>query len=300
MSTQINVSCTGQALTFDVEPLVASGDVNEDVINFTFDSSWDGFVKTAVFYKTEDQAFQVLLVNDSGIIPKEVLAESGELFFGVFGVSGDVVKTSEMRSYTVVAGSLTTGTIPPDPTLNIYQQVLSYLQQAVQISQEVQSSFETFTSNVQGDRLAAEQAATNAELSRQAAVSSASAALDFKNAAADSAGAALVSQNAAGTSATNSGNSASAALASQNAAKASEDSAKTSENNAAATLAAAITSFGGFSFSMDANGCLIIHYTDPTTHEVYDPATMCRETTAQALADTTTAMAGYMRTIAET
>lgn len=187
MSTQINVSCTGQSLTFDVEPLIASGDVNEDIINFIFDSSWDGLVKTAVFYKTENEAYQILLVNNSGIIPKEVLAESGELFFGVFGVAGNVVKTSEMRSYTVVQGALTTGTIPPDPTLDIYQQVLSYLAQAVQISQEVQNSFETFTSKVQGDRLAAEQAATNSELSMQAAVLSASAALDSQKAAADSA-----------------------------------------------------------------------------------------------------------------
>lgn len=162
--------------------------------------------------------------------------------------------------------------------------------------------------NSAADSAAAALASKNAaKTSEDNASGSAASSLTSKNAAGVSAGNAatseanaLASKNAAGGSATNAANSAAAALASQNAAKTSETNAKNSENNAADTLASAITSFGGFSFSIDVNECLVIHYTDPTTHEVYDAVTIPASATAQELVDTTTAMAGYMRTIAET
>ena len=127
MSTNINVQCTDQRLRITDQPLIASGGVNEDVVNFTFDSSWDGFTKTAVFYQTEDAVYHMLVVNDSCSIPHEVLAEPGYLLFGVFGVNGDVIKTSEVLKYKIERGAITTATLIPDPTPDIYQQILGIL-----------------------------------------------------------------------------------------------------------------------------------------------------------------------------
>jgi regulator of RNase E activity RraB len=113
-------------------PFIASGDVNEDRIEFEFCSMWDGFAKTAVFYRTEADVYHVLLdENDSCIIPHEVLAEPGPLYFGVFGAKDDRVRTSEIIQYTIKQGAITEATKIPDPTPDIYAQLLATFKKGV-------------------------------------------------------------------------------------------------------------------------------------------------------------------------
>ena len=126
--TQIHVNCTDQVLTVTSRPLIASGGVNEERVEFTFCSKWDGHTKTAVFYRREDEVYHVLLDdNDSCVIPPEVLASPGKLYIGVFGVRDQVKRTSSLLSYFVEEGAITEATAVSDPTPDIYTQIINRL-----------------------------------------------------------------------------------------------------------------------------------------------------------------------------
>lgn len=125
MST-INVSCVDQVLTITNSPLIAAGGVNENNIVFDFCPLWDGFVKTAVFWADPDTVYNALLDdNNEAVIPAEVLDREGKIYFGVFGVSGNTRRTSEVLCYEVVKGAITSGTTPPPPTPSVYEQLLA-------------------------------------------------------------------------------------------------------------------------------------------------------------------------------
>lgn len=126
MST-IQVSCIDQVLTMTNTPVIASGGIKEDRVAFTFCPMWDGFYKTAVFWRTEDEVYnQVLDDTNSCDIPPEVLGTEGVLYFGVFGVNdAEAQRTSEVLRYTIERGAITDGGKPSDPTPDIYTQLLA-------------------------------------------------------------------------------------------------------------------------------------------------------------------------------
>lgn len=128
MST-IKVSCTDQVLAMTNTPVIASGGIMEDYVSFQFCPLWDGYYKTAVFWRSKDQAYHVILDDtNTAQIPNEVLAEDGVVYFGVFGVNdAGVQRTSAVLRYTIVEGAITEGTEPPEPTPDIYQQILTAL-----------------------------------------------------------------------------------------------------------------------------------------------------------------------------
>lgn len=127
MSTIIKVRCTDQVLTFENTPVIASGGLEEDFVSFEFCGKWDGLVKTAVFWRSEEDVYHVLLDEaDSCPIPREVLAVEGVIYFGVFGVNeAGKQRTSEVLRYNVVKGAITEGTKPTDPTPDIYTKILA-------------------------------------------------------------------------------------------------------------------------------------------------------------------------------
>ena len=131
MYTVIEVKCTDQEMTVMDVPVISSGDVQTDKIHFEFCSKWDGMVKTAVFYRDGIDPINVLVDSDNeAIIPQEVLNDSGIFYFGVLGVKDGCTKTSEVLKYKVKKGALTTGTEIPEPTPDIYAQILTSIEEA--------------------------------------------------------------------------------------------------------------------------------------------------------------------------
>ncbi len=126
MST-IKVNCTDQVLAFENTPVVTSGGIKENFMQFSFCSQWHGFARTAVFWRTEKEAYsQVLDASDSCEVPPEVTADEGVIYFGVFGVNPDnVQRTSNVLSYHIEKGAITTDLKPSDPTPDIYNQLLA-------------------------------------------------------------------------------------------------------------------------------------------------------------------------------
>ncbi|MGN0905681.1 MAG: hypothetical protein ACI4NM_00910 [Bullifex sp.] len=142
----IEVKCVDQALTITSSPLIASGDVGADRIRFEFCPLWDDFTKTAIFYRSRDETYSVLMEKNECTVPKEVLSDEGAFFFGVFGVNGSVVKTSEVVRYKVRKGALTEDLRVPDPTPDIYAQILARID-------ELGVELSTYITNEEIDRI---------------------------------------------------------------------------------------------------------------------------------------------------
>lgn len=123
--SEIKVQCIDQAISFLNTPVISSGNVNYDTIHFDFCSRWDGYAKTAIFYRNKDEVYYQLLENDSCIIPNEVLGEKGVIYIGVFGTQGDKTITSQVLTYRIQEGAVTEDLKPSDPTPDIYAQIIS-------------------------------------------------------------------------------------------------------------------------------------------------------------------------------
>ena len=154
----IQVDCIDQILTIKNSPLIASGGVKEDFVKFSFDSNWTGFGKLAMFYRNGEETpvvYESAIASDGLCeIPHEVMSESGKICFGVTGVNGSDVRTSEILTYDIEKGSPRSGqTSEPAPT-SVYNQMLAIAEEintkASQIDSQVaavQSAINTHANN---------------------------------------------------------------------------------------------------------------------------------------------------------
>lgn len=127
----INVRCVDHSLTVENSAIITTGNSKSDSVCFEFCEAWDGWIKTAVFYRTEYNPYRVLLnSNNEAEIPKEVLLNDGCFFFGVFGVKDGAVRTTEVLRYKVDKGVITSEASVPDPTPDIYTQILTRIEEA--------------------------------------------------------------------------------------------------------------------------------------------------------------------------
>ena len=126
--SEIHVSVTDQVLKVVKSPIVASGGLNEVSIVFAFCELWNGFVKTAFFYREGEDKIPVILdENDTCILPSEVTAENGTFHFFVVGVNGATRRTSTNVKYKVVKGAVISEDYPEIPTKAIYDSVIVML-----------------------------------------------------------------------------------------------------------------------------------------------------------------------------
>ena len=124
----IRASVTDQVLKITEAPVVASGGQNEVKITFTFCEKWDGCVKTAIFYRDEDNAFHCILDEENTcVVPWEVCYENGTFYIGVFGDRDNTRRTSTVIRYRVKKGAITEDTLPSDPTPDVYNQIIARL-----------------------------------------------------------------------------------------------------------------------------------------------------------------------------
>lgn len=131
----IKLSAVGTSLTVVEREPVTSGSVGINSVEFTFDSSWDGLSRVAVFKSNAGERSKVLDETNTCTIPHEVLAPGAAhstLYAGVYGtqiVNGETI-ISRPTIWAVAAGCILPGvdqdaseTVDPTPTQ--YQQMLS-------------------------------------------------------------------------------------------------------------------------------------------------------------------------------
>lgn len=67
------------------------------------------------------------MIDDSNMceVPHEVTDDKGTMYFGVFGVSGEVTRTTKMTPYQVKQGARSEECVPSDPTPDVWSQILA-------------------------------------------------------------------------------------------------------------------------------------------------------------------------------
>lgn len=147
----LEVSCNNQSLKWVKDPeKICAGNINIDGITFSFCPLWDGFTKTAVFYKEGGEAFHILLdENNTCFIPPEVTETRGLVYVGVFGVKDENRRTTEPICFYLDEGITTEGK-PSEPTPDIYQQLISLYKEAVNVANSVREDADNgvFKSNI--------------------------------------------------------------------------------------------------------------------------------------------------------
>lgn len=148
--TRIEVQCSDQSLQIMNKPKIASGGIDETVVAFSFCELWDGFTIVAVFYQDVENPYHAALnADDSCAIPWEVLQTDGTLNFGVFGTNADgVTRTSEVVRYKIVAGAITEGLEPSDPTPELWEQILEQVAEANNGVAQVRESYTAMNATV--------------------------------------------------------------------------------------------------------------------------------------------------------
>lgn len=127
--SEIHVSVTDQRLKVVTAPTLASGGINEVKVVFNFCGKWDGFVKTAIFYRDTDKIYYAVLnENDICILPWEVYAEDGTFFISVFGEKDDTRRTSTIVRYKVGKGIVAEELMPSEPSPEVYDQIIKLFQ----------------------------------------------------------------------------------------------------------------------------------------------------------------------------
>lgn len=125
MST-IQIKCVDQTLTLTNTPIIASGGTSEDYVQFDFCPLWNGYIKTAVFWRTPTEARTAVLdSNGKALIPHEILTTEGIIYIGAFGTNGKTRRTSEVVRYKVVQGAVSEDTEVPDPSADVWTQILA-------------------------------------------------------------------------------------------------------------------------------------------------------------------------------
>ena len=137
MQTVIKVTCVDQTLQLTATPVIACGGSEDVRVEFSFCPLWQGYPRTAMFWRTHKEVHtRQLDAADSCLIPAEVLQAQGVMHFGVFGVNPDGVRrTTEEVRYHIGPGAITAGTQPPDPTPELYTQLMA----AAAIAQSVRA-----------------------------------------------------------------------------------------------------------------------------------------------------------------
>lgn len=238
-------------------PMMPSGSRNHLRIRITFDAEWDGATKTLVAYRDLAHPYHVPLgLDGTALIPHEVLAEQGVAYLGVFGIAGDQRITSTIVRYGVNEGSLTEGLQPSDPTPEMWDQLISAVNEVRQAAESAMRDAQTAAQGAQqseqaaaGSATQADGAATRAETAADTAATSAQAAETAKTdaqtaqrtaaqSAADAKTAATRAEQAAGSLSTAVTQAQDAAQAAQQSATQAQEYAKSAGDSAASAAQA--------------------------------------------------------------
>ena len=153
--TQISVQVEDQALVMKDVPKLASGGNNEVQVCAQFDEVWDGFEKTAVFYRKMGAVYHVALdENGCAVVPCEVMKNKGAFYFGIFGEKDDgTVRTTEVVAIEVVQGAIITKDAGYGPSADVYTEILNAAKNAEALAQSVRNDADAGLFGVSADEI---------------------------------------------------------------------------------------------------------------------------------------------------
>ena len=128
---------------------LVSGTVDLFRAEFSFDESWDGFTRTAVF-KAGGVRREMALVEDACKVPWEVLLPNAYLRVGVYGVNGSLVKPTTYCDHSFVWPGTEHAPAGEEPTPDVYQQWLNAVREDAVAAQEAAKAAEEVAEHVTG------------------------------------------------------------------------------------------------------------------------------------------------------
>ena len=126
---------------------VVADSINYLTLKLKFNKEWSGYAPTAVFYHTDaDKGLNVVIHDDMQcdinefilIVPFEVIKVPG-FKFSVYGTNGESRITTDEAFVFVKESGMRETTMPDDPTLTEYEQILAIATSAKDIAQAVQN-----------------------------------------------------------------------------------------------------------------------------------------------------------------
>ena len=142
---QIEVMVSKQLLTIQNQDVIARGDMNYDICAFSFDRTWEDFVKTAVFYQDKSNVQYVVLNSDNTcIIPASAMVKEGNMYIGVFGISGAKVLTSTVGRVYIRQGAISGGDVNTEPSDDVFLAIIAQYQRIAALMQEYESTAKEF------------------------------------------------------------------------------------------------------------------------------------------------------------
>ena len=113
-------------LTLKGNRTIVSTQVSYDTCQFVFDSEWDDYVKTAVFYSTTHaEKIPMLLDTDNKcVIPWESIEKDGALYVGVFGIKDNMQIPTNFVILRLVQGAAGNNA-PLPPTMSVYAEIIN-------------------------------------------------------------------------------------------------------------------------------------------------------------------------------
>lgn len=102
---------------------------------FSFDSSWDGFARTAVFECGGERREQ-LLVDDRCVVPWEILKAGAYLRVGVYGVDGNKTMPTVYSGTMFVARGAEPSDAAREHSPDVFDQIIEIGQQAAEAKEQ--------------------------------------------------------------------------------------------------------------------------------------------------------------------
>ena len=142
---QIEVTLERQLLTIQNQEVISSGDISYDICAFSFDGTWDGYVKTGVFYQDKGNVqYAVLGADGTCTVPAQAMAREGNMYIGVFGISGSKVLTSTLERVYIRQGAISGDTVSTEPSDDVFLAIIAQYQRIAQLMQEYEAAAEGF------------------------------------------------------------------------------------------------------------------------------------------------------------
>ncbi len=122
----MSLRVTENRLEIVTDTYTTGGSVNYDGCVFDFDSTWNGFIKTAVFGFGNSDCVRVELQNDACKIPAICLKNEGIVRIGVYGINEDeIIITTNCVAHRVQEGVTETGDWVEEDSYFIYEAIKS-------------------------------------------------------------------------------------------------------------------------------------------------------------------------------
>ena len=143
--SQIEITLKKQILTIQNREIISSGDVNYDTCLFTFDETWEGFTKTAVFYQDKSNVqYAVLDSNDICVIPAAAMTKEGKMYIGVFGIKNTTILTSTLDTVDIERGAVSGDNISTEPTDDVFLAIIAQYQRILEMMGQYESTAAQF------------------------------------------------------------------------------------------------------------------------------------------------------------